>query len=103
MKFEIIMFRILLLTFLVSCSNYNVYEGILEGRVVSVSYGGVYYDSCEISIQTGENASIIRYVSSPSKVICKKYKKLIGKKVIINYRMERYKNFEYLSNLIIDE
>lgn len=60
-------------------------EGEFSGRVIDVSWEGVWWKSCEIELMRGEQSSSMSYCSSTSKSYCDNIKSEMGNTMTVKY------------------
>ncbi len=60
-------------------------DGVFNGRLVDVGYGGLLFDTCEMDFQLGEQSSTVSKCSSPSKEFCERMKPYVGKVIEVKY------------------
>lgn len=65
-------------------------DGKLSGRLTDVSWEGIFFNSCEVGIQYGEQSSRVEFLSSRKKEFCEQLNTLIGKNVDFSYHREAF-------------
>lgn len=76
---------VLLTIIATGCGSFTTGEGVFNGRIVDVSWGGLIFKSCEVDFQYGEQSSTVSTGSTRNKALCDKMKTLVGKVTEVKY------------------
>lgn len=93
-------FSVILLT---GCMGFDSGKGRATAKLLDVAWEGLFFKSCEIYFQYGDQSSKIVTGSTLDKTICDQAEKLIGKNVDIVYGLKTM-GYIYVnsSNIILE-
>jgi len=85
MKYFYWMVIFVIVLLILSACGMKTGSGVFNGRLVDVSYGGLLFDTCELTFQLGEQSSSVSNCSSLSEDYCKKMQPYVGKVIQVDY------------------
>lgn len=84
MKLIVICIVVILLS---SCGIVTTGEGVFNGRIVDVTWEGLFFESCEVDFQLGNQSSTLSSGSTTNKELCNNLKNNIGQVVTVKYKI----------------
>ena len=78
---------VLLLLSGASCGTTTIGTGSFDGTLADVSWEGVFFKSCEMSFQYGQQSSTLSVGSSFDESLCSTMSENVGKRIKVKYQM----------------